>query len=69
MRACSITFQHIYGLGTRQYSVFVDNTEITDLVFAVNFAESLEVLVMTLEALHEEAKPLCFLCEDQSSDV
>ncbi|KAG0728677.1 hypothetical protein GWK47_031991 [Chionoecetes opilio] len=35
--------------------------EITDLVFAddaVIFAESLEVLVMALEALHEEAKPL-----------
>ncbi|KAG0711101.1 putative uncharacterized transposon-derived protein F52C9.6 [Chionoecetes opilio] len=39
----------------------VDNTKITDLVFAddaVIFAESLEVLVMALEALHEEAKPL-----------
>ncbi|KAG0711504.1 hypothetical protein GWK47_020476 [Chionoecetes opilio] len=37
------------------------NTKITDLVFAddaVIFAESLEVLVMALEALHEEAKPL-----------
>ncbi|KAG0713131.1 Glutamine-dependent NAD(+) synthetase [Chionoecetes opilio] len=39
----------------------VSNTKITDLVFAddaVIFAESLEVLVMALEALHEEAKPL-----------
>ncbi|KAG0723177.1 hypothetical protein GWK47_043129 [Chionoecetes opilio] len=37
------------------------NTKITDLVFAddaVIFAESLEVLVMAHEALHEEAKPL-----------
>ena len=37
------------------------NTEITDLVFAdnaVTFAESLEVLVMALEALHEKTKPL-----------
>ncbi|KAG0722252.1 hypothetical protein GWK47_044827 [Chionoecetes opilio] len=37
------------------------NTKITDPVFAdgaVIFAESLEVLVMALEALHEEAKPL-----------
>ncbi|KAG0714021.1 hypothetical protein GWK47_014949 [Chionoecetes opilio] len=40
---------------------FVGNTKITDLVFAddaVIFAESLEVLVMALEALQEEAKPL-----------
>ncbi|KAG0727365.1 hypothetical protein GWK47_034802 [Chionoecetes opilio] len=39
----------------------VGNTKITDLVFvddAVIFAESLEVLVMALEALREEAKPL-----------
>ncbi|KAG0718569.1 Sphingomyelin phosphodiesterase 3 [Chionoecetes opilio] len=39
----------------------VGNTKITDLVFAddaVIFAESLKVLVMALEALHEEAKPL-----------
>ena len=38
----------------------VGNTEITDLVFADDaaiFAESLEVLVMALEALHE-MKPL-----------
>ncbi|KAG0725809.1 Dolichol-phosphate mannosyltransferase subunit 1 [Chionoecetes opilio] len=37
------------------------NTKIIDLVFAddaVTFTESLEVLVMALEALHEEAKPL-----------
>ena len=42
---------------------YVNNTEITDLVFAddaVIFAESLEVLVMALEALHEEVKPLEF---------
>ncbi|KAG0712241.1 hypothetical protein GWK47_018914 [Chionoecetes opilio] len=40
---------------------YLGNTNITDLVFAddaVIFAESLEVLVMALEALHEEAKPL-----------
>ena len=39
----------------------VGNTEITDLVFADDaaiFAEPLEVLVMALEALHEEVKPL-----------
>ena len=39
----------------------VGNTEIIDLVFAddaVVFVESLEVLVMALEALQEEAKPL-----------
>ena len=39
----------------------VSNTKITDLVFAddaVIFAESLKVLVMDLEALHEEEKPL-----------
>ncbi|KAG0725172.1 hypothetical protein GWK47_004781 [Chionoecetes opilio] len=39
----------------------LSNTKITDLVFAddaVIFDESLEVLVMALEALHEEAKPL-----------
>ncbi|KAG0730410.1 Gypsy retrotransposon integrase-like protein 1 [Chionoecetes opilio] len=39
----------------------IGNTKITDLVFAddaVIFAESLEVLVMALKALHEEAKPL-----------
>ncbi|KAG0714353.1 Ubiquitin carboxyl-terminal hydrolase 46 [Chionoecetes opilio] len=39
----------------------IGNTKITDLVFAddaVIFAESLEVLAMALEALHEEAKPL-----------
>ncbi|KAG0713677.1 hypothetical protein GWK47_015678 [Chionoecetes opilio] len=39
----------------------VGNTKITDLVLAddaVIFAKSLEVLVMALEALHEEAKPL-----------
>ena len=39
----------------------VGNTKITDLVFAdvaAIFSESLEVLVMALEALHEEVKPL-----------
>ena len=39
----------------------VGNTEITDLVFADDaaiFAESLEVLVMALEALHEKVKSL-----------
>ncbi|KAG0729698.1 Retrovirus-related Pol polyprotein from type-1 retrotransposable element R2 [Chionoecetes opilio] len=45
----------------RDCGASVGNTKITDLVFAddaVIFAESLEVLVMALEALHEEAKPL-----------
>ncbi|KAG0723435.1 hypothetical protein GWK47_042757 [Chionoecetes opilio] len=39
----------------------IGNTKITDFVVtevAVIFAESLEVLVMALEALHEETKPL-----------
>ena len=39
----------------------VGNTKITDLVFADDaaiFAESLEVLVIGLEALHEEGNPL-----------
>ena len=39
----------------------VGKTKITNLVFAddaVIFAESLEVLMMVLEALHEETKPL-----------
>ena len=39
----------------------VGNTKITDLAFAddaVLFAESLDVLVMALNTLHEEAKPL-----------
>ena len=67
MRACSITFQHMHGLGTRQScgtkSLWSNtgNTEITDLVFgddAVIFAKSMEILVMALEALHEEVKPL-----------
>ncbi|XP_045118097.1 uncharacterized protein LOC123508419 [Portunus trituberculatus] len=51
----------------------VDNTEITDLDFvdgAVFFTESLEVLLMTLEALHKEVKPLgiqisCHKTKDQ----
>ena len=40
---------------------FVDNTKITDVVFADDaaiFIESLEVLVMVLEALYKEVKPL-----------
>lgn len=40
--------------------VFIENTKITDIEFAddaVIFAESLEVLVLTLEALHRDAKP------------
>ncbi|KAG0693744.1 Gypsy retrotransposon integrase-like protein 1 [Chionoecetes opilio] len=44
-----------------EYGASLGNTKITDLVFAedaVIFAESLEVLVMALEALHGEAKPL-----------
>ena len=39
----------------------VGNAKITDLVFAddaVILAESLEVLVLALETLHEDAKPL-----------
>ena len=64
--ACSITFQHVHGLGTRQScgtkslwsicrqhqhrSCFADDAAI--------FTESLEVLVMALDALHEEVKPL-----------
>ena len=36
----------------------VGNTKITDLDDAVIFAESLEVLAMALEALHEEVKAL-----------
>ena len=39
----------------------VSNTDITHLVFADDaavFTESLEILVMALEALHEEVKPL-----------
>ena len=46
-----------------QCGASVGNTKTTDLVFAddaVIFAESLEILVMALEALHEEAKPLGF---------
>ena len=44
----------------RHCGASVGNTKITDLVFAGDaaFAESLEVLVMALEALHEEGKPL-----------
>ena len=40
-----------------------ENTRLTDFVFAddaVIFAESLEVRVIALESLHEEAKPLGF---------
>ena len=46
-------------LWTKVCGASVSNTKITDLVFAINaviFAESLEVLVMVLEALHEQAK-------------
>ncbi|KAG0710715.1 hypothetical protein GWK47_022229 [Chionoecetes opilio] len=65
MHPCPITFQHLYGLGIEQSDcgASLGNTKITDLVFVVDaviFAESLEVLVMALEALHEEAKPLGF---------
>ena len=45
----------------RHCGASVSNTKITDLVFAddtVIFAKSLEVLMMALKALHEEAKPL-----------
>ena len=68
MRLCSITFQYMYGLGIlgrvvdqSHCGASVSNTKITDLVFvddAVIFAESMEVLMMALEALHKEAKPL-----------
>ena len=47
--------------GLNHYGAPVGNTKITDLVFADNavvFTKSLEVLMMDLEALHEEAKPL-----------
>ena len=40
---------------------YLSATQITDLVFADDAAisaKSLEVLVMALEALHEEVKPL-----------
>ena len=56
----------MYGLGTRQScgtncGASIGNTEITYVIFADDaaiFTESLEVLVMALEALHEEVKPL-----------
>ena len=45
--------------------VYVDNTEITYVVFAddaaVIKADSLELMVMSLEALHEHVKPLGLL--------
>ena len=51
----------------------VGNTEITDLVFsddAVTFAKLLDVLVMALETLHEEAKQIgTFLAQNQGSGV
>ena len=50
----------------------VGNTKITDLVFADDaaiFAESLEVLVMALEALHEELATQGFLGQDQGPGV
>ena len=68
MHPCSIAFQYLYELDNGQNCFYqshseesVSNTKITDLVFAddaVIFVELLEVLVMVLEALHEEAKPL-----------
>ena len=53
----------VIGRGVEQShcGASVSNTEITDPVFADEatiFAESLEVMVMVLEALHEEVKPL-----------
>ena len=36
----------------------VGNTKITDLVFVDDAAKTLDVLVMALEALNEEVKPL-----------
>ena len=60
-----LTLTQLYGLELPSSWVLFDclfNTfVITDLVFAddaVIFAESLEVLVMALKALHKEAKPL-----------
>ncbi len=66
MCSCSITLQHLHELGIgqsrRSKSLWgVCRYKVTDLVFAddaVLLAESLDVLVMALEALHEEAKPL-----------
>ncbi|KAG0703357.1 Vinexin [Chionoecetes opilio] len=49
-----VPFQHFYGAS-------LGKIKITDLVFAddaVIFAEALEILMIALEALHEEAKPL-----------
>ena len=56
------------GFGTRQscgtkslWSICRQNTKITDFVFADDaaiFTESLEVLVMALEALHKEVEAL-----------
>ena len=49
------------AVGRSRCGADIGNTRITDLDFAddaVIFAESLEVLVLALEALHEEAKPL-----------
>ncbi|KAG0725162.1 DNA replication licensing factor MCM4 [Chionoecetes opilio] len=54
-------FDSVHRVDQSDCGASVGNTKITDLVFAddvVIFAESLEVLVMALEALHEEAKPL-----------
>ena len=48
-------------LWTKITGASVASTKVTDLVFADNaviFIESLEVLVMALETLHKEAKPL-----------
>ena len=45
----------------RYCATYVGNTEITDFVFAydaVIFAESLDVLVIALEALHNDSKLL-----------
>ena len=59
--ACSITFQHMNGLDLGRVveeshcGASVGNTKITDLVFADDtaiFAESLEVLVRVLKAIH-----------------
>ena len=58
-----LTMDWVLGRGVEQShcGASVGNTEIKDIVFADDtaiFPESLGVLVMALEALHEEVKPL-----------
>lgn len=62
MHPGSIAFQHLCGLDNRQScGVSIGNSLVAGLVSAdcsVFLAKSIEVLVLVLEALHEEAKPL-----------